>query len=116
MGFLIVTRNNFVGRQDAPKRHMKDKRKETKVGNFCLDGSSHQTEDSAFSPATPQDLQHSRADSHNLHNTKRTRVKQKALCFMQKDTQPSQTCSGVYITPNPTPKSMWVPPLCLWGV
>jgi len=24
------------------------------------------------------------------------------LCFTQKDTQPSQTCSGEHITPNPT--------------
>ena len=35
--------------------------------------------------------------THNLHNTQHMRVKQNTLCFMQKDTQPSQTCS-----PNPT--------------
>ena len=45
---------------------------------------------------TPHDLHHSRAnnDSHNSHNTQHTRVKQSKLCFTQKDTQPSQTCSG----------------------
>jgi hypothetical protein len=44
-----------------------------------------------------------------LHNapfklTQPTGVKQNALCFMhkEKDTQPSQSCSGVHITPNPT--------------
>jgi hypothetical protein len=40
--------------------------------------------------------------SHNSHNTQHTRVKQSTLCFTQKDTQPSQTCSGGHITPNPT--------------
>ena len=29
-------------------------------------------------------------------------VKQSTRCFTQKDTQPSQTCSGGHITPNPT--------------
>ena len=63
--------------------------------NFSLDGSSHQTGDAAFTPATPHDLHHSRAnnDSHNSHNTQHTRVKQSTICFTQKDTQPSQTCS-----------------------
>jgi hypothetical protein len=34
------------------------------------------TGDAAFTPATPHDLQHSRAntDSHNSHNTQNTRV------------------------------------------
>jgi hypothetical protein len=40
--------------------------------------------------------------SHNSHNTQHTRVKQNTLCFSQKDTQPSQTCSRGHITPNPT--------------
>ena len=40
--------------------------------------------------------------THNSHNTQHTRVKQNTLCFMQKDTQPSQTCSGGNITPIPT--------------
>ena len=40
--------------------------------------------------------------THNSHNTQHTGVKQNTLCFMQKDTQPSQTCSGGNITPNPT--------------
>jgi hypothetical protein len=69
-----------------------------------LDGRSHQTGDAAFKPATPHDLPHSRAntDSHNLLNTQHTRANQKTHCFMQKDTQPSQACSGGHITPNPT--------------
>ena len=41
-------------------------------------------------------------DSQNSHNTQQTRAKQNALCFTQKDTQPSQACSGGHITPNPT--------------
>ena len=48
-------------------RHIKEERKEIRIGNFSLGGSSHQTGDAAFTPATPQDLHHSRAnnDSHN---------------------------------------------------
>jgi len=59
--------------------------------NFSLEGSSHKTGDEAFTPTTPHDLQHSRAntDSHNSHNTKHTRVKQSTLFFLQQDTQPS---------------------------
>ena len=34
-------------------------RKEIRIGNFSLDGSSHQTGDAAFTPATPHDLHHS---------------------------------------------------------
>ena len=85
-------------------RHIKEERKEMGIGNFSLDGSSHQTGDAAFTPATLHDLHHSRAnnDSHNSHNTQHTRVKQNTLCFTQKNTQPSQTCSGGHITPNPT--------------
>ena len=85
-------------------RHIKEERKEIIIENFSLDGSSHQTGDAAFTPATPHDLHHSRAnsDSHNSHNTQHTRAKQNSLCFTQKETQPSQTYSGGHITPNPT--------------
>jgi hypothetical protein len=50
--------------------------REAKRGNFSLDGSSLLTGDAAFTPATPHDLHHSRAntDSHNSHHTKNTRV------------------------------------------
>jgi hypothetical protein len=43
----------------------------------------------------PQDLQHSRAntESYNSYNTQHKRVKKNALCFMQKNAQPSQTCA-----------------------
>jgi hypothetical protein len=85
-------------------QHIKEERKEIRIGKFSLDGSSHQTGDAAFTPATSRDLHHSRAntDSHYSHNTQHTRVKQNKLCSMQKDTQPSQTFSKGYITPNPT--------------
>ena len=84
-------------------RQIKEERTEIRIWNFSLDGSSHQTGDEAFTPATPHDLHHSRAntDPHNSHNTQHTRVKQSTLRFTQKDTQPSQTCSGGNITPNP---------------
>ena len=99
-------------------RHIREESEEIRIGSFSLDGSCHQTWDAAFTPATPHDLHHSRSntDSYNTHNTQHTRVNQSTLCFTQKDTQPSQTCSGGHITPNPTPKSMRVMPLCLWGV
>jgi hypothetical protein len=42
-------------------RHIKEERKEIRIVNFSLDGSSHQTGDAAFTPATPHDLHHSRA-------------------------------------------------------
>ena len=86
------------------RQHITDEIKEMRLECFTLDVSSHQTGDAAFTPATPQDLQHSRAntDSQTLHNTQHTRVKQNSLYFMQKGTQPSQTCSGGHITPNPT--------------
>jgi len=84
-------------------RHTKEERKEIRIGNFSLDGSSHQTWDAAFTPATPHDFYHSRAntDTHNSHNTQHTRVKQNELCFTQKGTQPSQTCSVGHTTPKP---------------
>jgi hypothetical protein len=58
-------------------RHIKEEKKEYEF-EISLDGSSHQTWDAAFTPATPHDLHHSRAntDSHNSHNTQHTRVKQ----------------------------------------
>ena len=86
------------------RRDIKDEKQKMRIGNIYLDGTSHQTGDSAFTPATPQYLQHSRAntDSRNSHNTQHTKVKQSSLCFLQKDTRPSQTCSEGLITPNPT--------------
>jgi hypothetical protein len=44
-------------------RHIKEERKEIRIGNFSLDGSSHRTGDAAFTPATPHDLHHSRANN-----------------------------------------------------
>jgi hypothetical protein len=62
-------------------RLIKEERKEIRIGNFSLDGISHQTGDAAYTPATPHDLHHSRAnnDSQNSHNTQHTRVKQNIL-------------------------------------
>jgi hypothetical protein len=52
-------------------RHIKDERKEIRLGNLSLDGSNHQTGNAVFTSAMPQDLQHSRAntDYHNSRNT-----------------------------------------------
>jgi hypothetical protein len=60
-------------------RRIKEERKEIGILNISLDSRSHQTGDAAFTPATPHDSHHSRAntDSHNVHNTQHTRVKQK---------------------------------------
>ena len=44
-------------------QQIKEERKEIIIGNFSLDGSSHQTEDAAFTPATPHDSHHSRANT-----------------------------------------------------
>jgi hypothetical protein len=76
-------------------RYIKEEKKEKRIGTFSLDGSSHQTGDAAFIPATPHDFNHSKAnnDSNNSHNTQHTKAKQSTLCFTQKDTQPSQACS-----------------------
>jgi hypothetical protein len=38
-------------------RHIEDIRKGKGLGNFTLDGRSHQTGDAAFTPATSPDLQ-----------------------------------------------------------
>ena len=38
--------------------------------------------------------------THTTHTTRNTRVKHNTLFFTQKDTQPSQTCSGGHTTPN----------------
>jgi hypothetical protein len=53
--------------------------KEQKIGNFSYDGSSHQTGDVAFNPATPQDFQllTANTDSNNSRSTQHARVKEK---------------------------------------
>jgi hypothetical protein len=50
-------------------RHIKDERKEIRIWNLSLGGSSHQAGDAAFSPAMPQDLQH-RLTQHATHESK----------------------------------------------
>jgi hypothetical protein len=97
-------------------RHIKDERKEIRIGNLSLDGSSHQTGDAAFTPATPKDLQHSRANTDS-HSTQHMKVKTNAIRFVHKDTQPIQECSGGQSHHTKAdPKSMRVKPLCFWGV
>jgi len=80
------------------------KKKERRKKSFSLEGISHQTGDAAFTPATPHDTQHSRAntDSQNSHNTQHAKVKQNTDCFIQKEAQLSQASSGGHITPNTT--------------
>ena len=78
------------------------------------------TEDAAFNPVTPQDLQHPRTntDSNNSYNTQLTRERgkiQKPACVEGHPVQPGMT-SRTYHT-KPDPKSMRVVVLlCLWGV
>ena len=81
--------------------HQRRKKKEKKGEILSLDSSCHKTRDTAFTTATPHQLRHSRAntDSHNSHSTQHTRVKQNALFFTQKGTQPSLICSRRQITP-----------------
>jgi hypothetical protein len=62
------------------------KKKKVRIGNFFLGGNSHHTGDAAFTPATPHDLHHSRAntDSHNSHSSQHTKIKKNTmvLCKM----------------------------------
>jgi hypothetical protein len=53
------------------ERDIKDERREITLITFNFDGSRHETWDAAFTPATPLDLQYSRADTdyHISHNT-----------------------------------------------
>jgi hypothetical protein len=53
-------------------RHIKDGRKEKRHGNSSLESSIHQTGDAAFTPATPQDLQHSRANTDSDNSQRAT--------------------------------------------
>jgi hypothetical protein len=73
-------------------QHIKEERKEIRIGKFSLDGSSHQTGDAAFTPATSRDLHHSRAntDSHNSHNTQHTRVKQTNFALCKRTLSPAR--------------------------
>ena len=67
-------------------RHIKEEQKYLRIGNFSLNGNSHQTGDAAFTPATPHDSQHSRAntDSHNSQ-TRNTRESHKMHFFYAKE-------------------------------
>ena len=67
---------------------------------------------------TPDTLSNQSQHQPISHTTQHTRVKQNSLCFLQKGTQPSQTCSWGHMTHHakPDPKSMRVMPLCVWGI
>ena len=101
-------------------RHIKEERKEIRIGNFSLDGSNHQTGDAAFTPATPHDLHHSRAnnDSHNSHNTQHatheSKTKYTLLYAKGHSAQPDMYWRTHHTKYDP--KSMRVMPLCLRGV
>jgi hypothetical protein len=66
LGFMQTSLRSHVSRM-LHGQHIKEERKEIIIGNFSLGGSGYQTGDAAFTPATPHDLHHSRAntDSHN---------------------------------------------------
>jgi hypothetical protein len=67
------------------------------LGSFTLDGSSHQTEDAAFDPATPQDFQHPRAITDSQQAAHGSEINR--FCFIPKDIRLSQTFPGSHITP-----------------
>ena len=71
IGWIEAKLITFPFKPNAPWTTLQRRNKKIRIGNFSLDGSSHQTGDAAFTPATPHDLHHSRAnnDSHNSHNT-----------------------------------------------
>jgi hypothetical protein len=62
----------------------KTKKKEIRHGNFSLDGSRYQTGDAAFTPASPRDLQHSRANTDSLYSLKNTRELKKIHFYVCK--------------------------------
>jgi hypothetical protein len=99
-------------------RHIKEERKEIRIVNFSFDGSSHQTVDAAFTPTTPYDLHHSRAntDAHKSRNTQHTRGKQITLLLYAKghSAQPDMFWRAHHTKSDPN--SIRVMPLCLWGV
>jgi hypothetical protein len=85
-------------------RHIKDERKEVRFRNLSLDGSSLQTGNAAFTPATPHDLQHSGAntDSNNSHITQDTRVKQITLLYAKgHSAQPDMFWRTHHTKPDP---------------
>jgi hypothetical protein len=60
--------------QTPHELHIKEERKDKRVGNFSLGGSSHQTDDAAFTPATPQTCStREPTPTHATHTTRNTR-------------------------------------------
>ena len=60
-------------------RNIKDEREDIRLGNFALDGSSHQTGDAAFTLATSKESQHSRANTNSHSPVKSPRRDTRAL-------------------------------------
>jgi hypothetical protein len=96
-------------------RHIKDERKEMRLVNFSLDGSSHQTGDAAFTPATPHYFQHPRANTDS-YNTQHARVKTKQTFLYAKGHSALLDMFWRTHQIKSDPKAMRVMPLCLWGV
>ena len=98
-------------------RHIKDERKEIRLGSLTLDSSSHQIEDAAFTPAAPQDSQHPRANTDSQlthHATHESKTKYTLLYAKEHSAQPGMFWRTHHTKPDP--KSMRVMPLCFWGV
>jgi hypothetical protein len=73
-------------------RHIKEERKEIKIGNFPLDGSSQRTGDAAFTPPRPMTYStREPTPTHTTHTTRNTREYNKMnFCFMQKALSPAR--------------------------
>jgi hypothetical protein len=97
-------------------RHSKDERKEIRLGNFTLDGTSHQTWDAAFTPATPQDAQLLESQ-HRLTQQRATNESNNKNTLLQAKGHSAQP--DMFWRTNhtkPRQKTMRVMALYLWGV
>jgi hypothetical protein len=94
-------------------QHIKDERKDVRFGNFSLDGSSHETGNAAFTPATPHDLQQLESQ-HRLkqlkhHERHESKTKHTLLYAKGHSAQPDKFWRTHHTKPDP--KSMRVMPL-----
>ena len=114
--FLTLTLRSRLSRMPHG-RHIKEERKEIRIGNFSLDGRSHQTGDAAFTPATPHDLHHSRANKGLTQLTQHATHEIKTKYFLLYATTLNFDRNILEDTSHRTrPKSMRMAPLSLWGV
>ena len=71
LGLMQTSLRSHLSRM-SHGRHIKEKRKEIRIGNFSLDGSSYQTEDAA----PPRPMTYSTREptlTHATHTTRNTR-------------------------------------------